>query len=762
MSADFSYLTLRNLTAYQPNGGRVPSNYILTVSSNGAGSFTNVISPSSINASSIITSTLCTNMLEVNILSTSVSVSNNIVASTVTTSTISSLAILDKTGTTGTNGQVLKADGFGKFAWQTDTSGTGIVESIVSGVNITVNSASANNPIVNLNSTITISTLTTSTISSLTILDKNGSVGTNNQVLLTTGSSGVVWSTVQSGTTLPNGAFKSDYLSWNGSAWVASASGNVYLGNNAGSGTYGSCIALGTQAGQITQGYNSIALGVNAGQNTQGNESIAIGGMAGQTNQGPSSIAIGNKAGYSNQSSNTIVLNASGVALNTTSTNALYIKPIRNEPVNTNNILQYNTGTNEITYTGPSNVRSVSTLTASTISSLSILDKDGASGSLGQYLVSGGNNVKWSTISVGPAETLTSVVSGINITVNSTNESNHIVNLNSTITVSSMTTSTIKSNTIQDSGNSVGTDSQVLTAGVGGQVVWRTISGPNNSLLNSQTYYSGTNTISIGTIAGGGDGIFAVVISGCGGGGGGGSGASAATSGAGWTPQGGGGGGGAGDGGTYTVYCAHTDTLTVTVGGGGIGAGAPTTTANGNQGGKGGDTYVRFSNAVAGLYFYGGAGGGGGILNTGGGAGGSGAFAGGGGGQRGMGTGGISGTSFKSPFTTTVAAPTSGYGGNGVSSGAFSGGGGGVSDNYSGNFFGGGGGGGASLFADGGRGGTNGTTAVWGEKYGPDNGGGFGAGAGGGAGFKSLSYDDAAQGGGMGGAGFVRISVYKY
>jgi len=84
MSADFSFLTLRNITAYQSDGARVPQNYILTTSSNGAGVFSNVISPSSVNASSIITSTLCANIMDVNILSTSVHIGNDIIASTIT------------------------------------------------------------------------------------------------------------------------------------------------------------------------------------------------------------------------------------------------------------------------------------------------------------------------------------------------------------------------------------------------------------------------------------------------------------------------------------------------------------------------------------------------------------------------------------------------------------------------------------------------------------------------------------------------------
>lgn len=339
-----------------------------------------------------------------------VNLNSTVTISTLTTSTISSLSILDKNGATGALNQVIKADGSGFFTWQTDVGG-GIVDAVVPGSNITVNSTTQSLPIVNLNSTVTVSTLTASTISSLYILDRTGGIGTNNQVLLTTGASGPRWSTLQTGTTLPSGAFVSDYLSWNSSAWVASANSNVYLGFNAGqtASVSGNAIGLGTQAGQSGQGFNSIALGVDAGQNTQGNDAVAIGRIAGQTTQGndavavgqsaansgqqpyaiaigtqaaainqvssaisigylagnyqqgENSIAIGKYAGYGQngnsggiyvQKSNSIILNASGTFETwTLLPSAFYVRPIRSDTTSaTNYTLQYSTGTSEITY----------------------------------------------------------------------------------------------------------------------------------------------------------------------------------------------------------------------------------------------------------------------------------------------------------------------------------------------------------------------------------------------------------------------------
>jgi hypothetical protein len=91
-SRDFDFLTLRNLIAYQPNGARVPPNYILTVSTNGIGVFSNVINPSTVNANTINTNLLDANIISAGIYFGSTIECNNLLAysSIRTASTITS------------------------------------------------------------------------------------------------------------------------------------------------------------------------------------------------------------------------------------------------------------------------------------------------------------------------------------------------------------------------------------------------------------------------------------------------------------------------------------------------------------------------------------------------------------------------------------------------------------------------------------------------------------------------------------------------
>ena len=58
-SRDFGFTTLRSIQAYQPNGARVPPNYLLSVGADGAGTFTNTVYVSSIHVSSAFVSTIC-------------------------------------------------------------------------------------------------------------------------------------------------------------------------------------------------------------------------------------------------------------------------------------------------------------------------------------------------------------------------------------------------------------------------------------------------------------------------------------------------------------------------------------------------------------------------------------------------------------------------------------------------------------------------------------------------------------------------------
>jgi hypothetical protein len=88
-------------------------------------------------------------------------------------------------------------------------------------------------------------------------------------------------------------------------------------------------IGIGGTSTITNQGTNSIAIGSLAGQTGQGANSIAIGYQAGQTGQGSNAIAIGYQAGQTGQAENSIVLNATNTALNTGTTGAFYVKPIR-------------------------------------------------------------------------------------------------------------------------------------------------------------------------------------------------------------------------------------------------------------------------------------------------------------------------------------------------------------------------------------------------------------------------------------------------
>ena len=53
-SSDFTFISLRNITAYQPTGSWAPQNYVLNMSTNGAAAWTNSIILETIQASSII------------------------------------------------------------------------------------------------------------------------------------------------------------------------------------------------------------------------------------------------------------------------------------------------------------------------------------------------------------------------------------------------------------------------------------------------------------------------------------------------------------------------------------------------------------------------------------------------------------------------------------------------------------------------------------------------------------------------------------
>jgi len=119
-----------------------------------------------------------------------------------------------------------------------------------------------------------------------------------------------------------------------------------FTGNNAG--LY--AIGIGYAAAQNAQGVSSIALGAFAGNSNQANYAIAIGANASPNSQGINSISIGYLAGGTNaQANNSIILNATGAALEGSTANATFIKPIRtvNSTVGLNQ-LYYDSTTGEI------------------------------------------------------------------------------------------------------------------------------------------------------------------------------------------------------------------------------------------------------------------------------------------------------------------------------------------------------------------------------------------------------------------------------
>jgi hypothetical protein len=138
---------------------------------------------------------------------------------------------------------------------------------------------------------------------------------------------------------------------------------SVAVGTTAGSNAQGSeSVAVGKLAGRNLQGNLAVAIGSEAGRENQGDNSIAIGWLAGNISQGANSIAIGSGAGASSQAVNSIIINATGSNLNQTTANTFTVKPIRN--ANTTVALFYNTTTGEITYDTP---YSNSALTAGTV-----------------------------------------------------------------------------------------------------------------------------------------------------------------------------------------------------------------------------------------------------------------------------------------------------------------------------------------------------------------------------------------------------------
>ena len=135
------------------------------------------------------------------------------------------------------------------------------------------------------------------------------------------------------------------YIS-NGSSQVTipSANGNISMsvGGVQSMNLSTTTVALGQFAGRGN---------VIAANTVQAANAVAIGANAGYLSQGANSVAIGAMAGYTNQANNSIAINASGANLSPVNS-GFYVNPIRNDVANITTPVFYNTSTKEITY-GP-------------------------------------------------------------------------------------------------------------------------------------------------------------------------------------------------------------------------------------------------------------------------------------------------------------------------------------------------------------------------------------------------------------------------
>lgn len=103
-------------------------------------------------------------------------------------------------------------------------------------------------------------------------------------------------------------------------------------------------VKIGVEAGLITQGVNAIAVGPQAGKTTQGEAAVAVGYNAGLTTQGANAVAVGHNAGLTSQAANSIVINATGIAVNNTTTGSCVIQPVRGGNITASALAYTSTG----------------------------------------------------------------------------------------------------------------------------------------------------------------------------------------------------------------------------------------------------------------------------------------------------------------------------------------------------------------------------------------------------------------------------------
>jgi len=75
-------------------------------------------------------------------------------------------------------------------------------------------------------------------------------------------------------------------------------------------------VAVGAAAGQDGQGAYAVAVGPNAGNTSQGSQAVAIGRTAGESTQGADAVAVGTGAGYQGQGLQAVAIGGSAGAVN--------------------------------------------------------------------------------------------------------------------------------------------------------------------------------------------------------------------------------------------------------------------------------------------------------------------------------------------------------------------------------------------------------------------------------------------------------------
>jgi collagen type VII alpha len=195
-------------------------------------------------------------------------------------------------------------------------------------------------------------------------------------------------------------------------------------------------VAMGANAGLITQGNNTVAIGVSAGNNGQGANAVALGIGAGTVGQGANSIAIGNLAGEVLQTAGSICLNASGFPLNP-STAGFYVNPVRIDATNTAQTCYYNTTTKELTYN----------TTTTTIATIDVTSTNSAGTFYPTFVSATGTG---QVLRADPTTTALTYAPSIG----------------------ALTTPIIVPNTIRDTVANSGSTGQILSVGAGNAILW--------------------------------------------------------------------------------------------------------------------------------------------------------------------------------------------------------------------------------------------------------------------------------------------------